>query len=347
MEKGNSVNYKRLAWHLLFWMAYLAFIIVDDGFDHRDNWNFSFPFEILTDFPIAVLAVYLNLYYLMPSFYWRRKYVGYSIGLIMLLFLGGMAGRFFSWWIWLPMERAADATSTEPVDFWILARIAKDAADIIPIVAATVFIRVMRNSFNNERKLRSIEQENFTAEMGLLKAQLNPHFFFNTLNSLYSLTLEKSDKSPDVVLKLAELMRYVLYDASASTVLLKDEIMHLKNYLAIEQMRFAERLELSFLYSGDIDGKFIVPLLLLPFVENAFKHGIENNSGWITIDLKVTGNLLNLKVENSFNPKTVPKNVGIGLKNVKRRLELTYPQKHELTIEKDNLAFKIDLKINL
>jgi len=347
MENGSSVNYKRLVWHLLFWLAYLAFMIIDDGFDHRDNWNFSFSFEVLTDFPITVLVVYLNLYFLMPSFYWKRKYLYYSIGLLLLLFFGGMVGRFFSWWIWLPKERAADPTSTEPTDFWIITRIAKDAADIFPVLAATVFIKVMRNSSRDERKLRAIEQEKFAAEMSLLKAQINPHFFFNTLNSLYSLTLEKSDKSPDVVLKLAELMRYVLYDASASTVLLQDELMHLKNYIAIEQMRFADRLELSFLYSGDIEGKVIAPLLLLPFIENAFKHGIENNSGWITIDLKVKGKLLNLKVENSYNPKTITKNEGIGLKNVKRRLELIYPQRNELKLEKDDLVFSIDLKINL
>jgi two-component system LytT family sensor kinase len=347
MERESALNYKRLAWHLLFWLAYFAFVVIDDGFGHRDNSSFNFSLEVLTDFPVAVILVYINLYFLMPSFYWKRKYVCYSIGLILLLCSGGITGRFFSWWIWLPRERAADPTSTEPTNFWIITRIAKDAADTLPIVAATVFIKVMRNSFRDERKLRAIEQEKFSAEMSLLKAQINPHFFFNTLNSLYSLTLEKSDKSPDVVLKLAELMRYVLYEASASTVLLSDEIMHLNNYIAIEQMRFADRLDLSFLYSGDIEGKIIAPLLLLPFVENAFKHGIENNSRWITIDLKVTGKLLDLKVENSFDSKLLVKNEGIGLKNVRRRLELSYPQKHIITVEEDNLVFKVDLKINL
>jgi two-component system LytT family sensor kinase len=130
-------------------------------------------------------------------------------------------------------------------------------------------------------------------------------------------------------------------------VLLKDEIKYLENYISIEQMRFAERMELSFQYSGDIEAKLIAPLLLLPFVENAFKHGIEDNSGWITISLKITANRLFLKVANSFTPVAKQKGKGVGLKNVKRRLQLLYPENHKLELNQNDGVFEAELQLDI
>jgi LytS/YehU family sensor histidine kinase len=203
-------------------------------------------------------------------------------------------------------------------------------------VAVTVLIKMMFDANAREKKLREIEKEKFTAEMGLLKAQINPHFFFNTLNSLYSLTLARSEKSAEMVLRLSHLMRYMLYEASANTVSLKDEIAYIENYISIEQMRFADRLDLSFQYSGDTSGQVISPLLLLPFIENAFKHGIQDSSGWITIYLKV---------ENSYTIPVKAKEPGLGLANVKRRLELAYPGKYELNIRQSENIYSVDLKL--
>jgi LytS/YehU family sensor histidine kinase len=139
----------------------------------------------------------------------------------------------------------------------------------------------------------------------------------------------------------------MLYEASANKMPLSDEIKYLGNYISIEQMRFAERLELSFQYSGDIEGKVIAPLLLLPFVENAFKHGIEDDSGWITINLKVIGTRLFLKVENSCTEASKEKQEGMGLSNVKRRLELTYPNNYQLMINETIGTFEVELEIDL
>ena len=349
MHWPKHVDYRVIGRHLLFWLAYLLYIVLDEGWERRDVWYFRLPAHLLTDVPIAILIVYANLYLLMPAFYLSRRYVPYIIGFVGLLLLGGLAGRFFAWSIWLPLERISEPARhrPEPTEFWIIARIVKNAADIFPVVAATMVIKLMRNAYQQEKQLRAIEKEKFTAEMDLLKAQINPHFFFNTLNSVYALTLAGSKKSADVVLRLADLMRYVLYEASASKVSLRDEITHLENYIGIEQMRFADRLDLSFQCSGDIDGKEIVPLLVLPFIENAFKHGIEDASGWITIDLKVTGNRLFLKVENSFDPTAALKPKGLGLSNVKRRLALTYPQSYALDLKPDNGVYTVDLKLDL
>jgi LytS/YehU family sensor histidine kinase len=240
-----------------------------------------------------------------------------------------------------------EAYKTENKHFWIPVKIFRNAIEDFSVIIITMVIKLARNSYQREKQLREIEQEKFSAEMGLLKAQINPHFFFNTLNSLYALTLKGSDQASNVVLRLSDLMHYMLYDASANKVLLKDEIKHLENYIGIEQMRFADRLELSFRYSGDISGKMIAPLLLLPFIENAFKHGIGDSSGWITINLKVTGNKLFLKVENSSGMPVKTNATGLGLKNVKRRLELIYSGAYELHIAGNTDFFEVDLKLDL
>lgn len=142
-------------------------------------------------------------------------------------------------------------------------------------------------------------------------------------------------------------MSYMLYDARADKVHLSDEISHLENYIDIEQMRFSDRLELSFQHSGDIAGKMIAPLLLLPFVENAFKHGIADEAGWITISLKVVGKQLFFKVDNSFPVKPKKSKNGLGLVNLRRRLDLTYPGNYELKLNGSDHVFGADLKLNL
>lgn len=326
-------KYVTAGWHLLFWVAYFLYSAIDDGGRHRDSWGFDFQISTLTELPVSMIVVYANMYVLLPVFYKSQKYFQYIAWTVLLLVIGGLIDRFFSWFVWLPRERFLDPDSKEPTEFWIFARIIENSFANFPVLMVTLVLILMRDSARNEKKLREMEKEKFTAEMSVLKAQINPHFFFNTLNSLYSLTLPISKKASDVVVRLSNLMRYMLYDASATKVSLKDEIIHLENYIAIEHMRFTDRLDLSFQYSGDLDDKMISPLLLLPFIENAFKHGIGDNSGWITIDLQVIVNRLFLKVENSCSVVSNKKDEGgLGLNNVKRRLELIYPGSYNLQL---------------
>jgi len=346
MRQITINNYKKFAWHLLFWVTYIIYLGIDEDRRH-DTLTFSLALQDVTDVPVIILVVYINLNILMPYLYAREKYAKYIFAVLILMLIDGLANRFFSWKIWLPRERLLDLSSREPTEFWILPRIFKDTFEDIPVLGATILIKLMHGANQREKKLREMEKEKFRAEMGLLKAQINPHFFFNTLNSLYALTLSGSKQASQVVLRLSDLMRYMLYEASANKVLLMDEINHLQNYISIEQMRFADRLELSLQYSGDIEGKMIAPLLLLPFVENAFKHGITNNTGWITIDLKVTGSILFLKVENSYTTNSKPATNGLGLNNVKRRLELIYQDAYELLIRQNDDLYTVDLKLHL
>ena len=335
---------KTVAVHIAFWLLFIFYSGFDDGYYHHDHWSFRLGPDGVCDILINMLVVYVNLYILMPLFYAKQKYFRYFSTLLLLLLAGGLITRFLWWRIWLPLEPLA-YRSSEGTNYWIWVRIITDSFSHFPVLAVTVLIKMMFDANAHEKKLREIEKEKFTAEMGLLKAQINPHFLFNTLNSLYSLTLVGSEKSAEMVLRLSNLMRYMLYEASANTVSLKDEITYLENYISIEQMRFADRLDLSFQYSGDTSGKSISPLLLLPFIENAFKHGIQDSAGWITINLKVDDNFLYLKVENSYTLPVKRKEPGLGLANVKRRLELAYHRKYELNIRQTDDIYSADLKL--
>ena len=349
MAFNQQINYKRVLRHLLFWLAYTAYQILQQLWENMDVFSFRLHPQLFTGIPTDIAFVYLNLYVLMPAFYYKRRYVQYGLMLILLLFADGILSRYFTWAIWLNWDKVHNPVEYLAANkhFFIPVRIVRNAVQTYPVIVVTMLVKLMDNSFKQEKKLLAIEKEKFSAELGLLKAQINPHFFFNTLNSLYALTLKGSKQASNVVLRLSDLMHYMLYEAAANKVLLRDEIKYLENYISIEQMRFAERLEISFQYSGDIDGKMIAPLLLLPFVENAFKHGIEDNSGWITINLKVAGTRLYLKVENSCTAVSKQKGKGVGLNNVKRRLELTYPNNYELAINQTAGTFEAELKIDL
>lgn len=350
MRSKSQVKYQTVVQHLLFWMAYLLSLAISYDWENTDQLTFKLvPALFTTTIPITIFLTYINLYLLMPAFYYRQKYVDYAVSLLIALFAGGLLIRFTTHIFILPWEQIHNPVryKQENKNFWIPIRILRISFIPFPVIAITMLIELMRNAYRQQKNLRELEKEKFSAEMGLLKAQINPHFFFNTLNSLYGLTLKGSDKAPKVVLRLSELMHYMLYETRSDKVLLEKEISHLENYISIEQMRFADRLDLSFLYSGDISGKMIAPLLLLPFVENAFKHGIANDAGWITITLKVIGNSLYLKVENSYPLNAKQTGHGLGLVNVKRRLELTYAGNYELLLAKNNDFFEAGLKLNL
>jgi len=336
--------------HLFFWLALILYQAISYGWENTDEFTFKLaPALFSASLPVTIVLTYINLYVLMPVYYYHQKYIGYGVALLLALLAGGLLIRYVTYEFVVPWERLnnPERYRQENKHFWIPVRILRISLEPYPIIAMTMLVKLMNNAYNNQKNLRELEKEKFSAEIALLKAQINPHFFFNTLNSLYGLALKRSEKTAKVVLRLSELMHYMLYEARAEKVLLKDEISHLENYIGIEKMRFADRLDLSFECSGDMPGKMIAPLLLLPFVENAFKHGLRADAGWITITLKVTGDRLFFKVENSYSPNPLKSRDGLGIENLKRRLELTYPGKYELQLIQQKGIFEAGLKLDL
>ena len=212
----------------------------------------------------------------------------------------------------------------------------------------------MINWVRARTKTKELEKINLETELDFLKSQIQPHFFFNTLNNLYSLTLDKSDKAPETVLKLSELMSYVIYDANQKLVPVINEIRHIQNYLDLEKLRYGDRLDAELSISGNLEGKKIPPVMLLPFIENSFKHGTKIEDDvipiWIKIDLKEDELLFsteNKKPTYLESNGLDPHKHGIGLQNTLRRLKLVFGDDHDFEIDDHGENYKITLKIPL
>jgi two-component system sensor histidine kinase AlgZ len=200
-----------------------------------------------------------------------------------------------------------------------------------------------------QRELLQVEQEKMIAQLQVLKAQLHPHFLFNTLNNIYSFALENSVKTPQLILKLSSLLSYMLYDCKTDEVLLEKELEVMKNYIDLEKERYGDKIDISVNIEGAIHDKYITPLLILPFLENAFKHGTSEQleRPWMSVDIAVKDHLLQCKVVNSKN-EFVPFHAdGVGINNVKRRLEFLYPGTHELKLADEGVFFVVSLLLQL
>ena len=203
-----------------------------------------------------------------------------------------------------------------------------------------------------QKELLEKEKQKTEVELKALKAQINPHFFFNTLNSIYSMALDKDDRLPGTVLQLSDLMRYFLYGSRDNFIPLEKDLTVVKEYIALQKLRSDAQLDIETKISGEISGQQIAPLLLITFLENAFKHGAKGSSEntFIKLDIKVEKNKLNFTVENNKGyideVKTGDHN-GLGLENVKRQLELLYPGKHLLNIKDEQDRFIVALQLSL
>lgn len=193
------------------------------------------------------------------------------------------------------------------------------------------------------------EKEKSTAELQLLKAQVHPHFLFNTLNNIYSFSMDNSPKTPALILKLNSLLSYMLHDCDTKEVWLEKEMEVMRNYIDLERERYGNRIDISFSVQGEVGNKLIAPLLLLPFLENAFKHGISQQIGryWLSVDVLVKSDTLRCKIINSKNEYVAYRENGIGIVNVRKRLQFIYPGKHDLKITDEGNFFVVSLAVKL
>ncbi|WP_394766895.1 sensor histidine kinase [Ferruginibacter sp.] len=199
-----------------------------------------------------------------------------------------------------------------------------------------------------EQRNKEMKVQQLNAELSYLKAQINPHFLFNTLNNIYSLAICENEQTPEAILKLSAIMRYVTDDATADTVPLQKEIDYLQNYIALQQLRSNNKLEIKFTISGDLQHNKIAPLLLINFIENAFKYGVSNHLPcYVDIEIFILNNNITLKVNNKIISGIVTESTATGANNTLRRLELQYPNKHSLQINDQDHLYKIILQINL
>lgn len=226
------------------------------------------------------------------------------------------------------------------------------AFKFITVLALPVTVRFLNYANEMNRLQQLLQQQKLEAELSSLKNQIQPHFLFNTLNSLYSLILKKSDKAVQVVLRLSELLRYVLYESEQPKIALQKEIEFIKSYIELEQMRLGTSARIEFEVFGDANSQHIAPLIIMPFVENSVKHcaALPGRENVILIKLSVSDNFFQLHVKNPTMQEAslfTMKEGGIGIKNVSKRLEILYQGKHKLEMKNEADWFEVNLNIEL
>lgn len=330
--------------HMVFWIIYFAFNVARWGHYFGD---YAYAFQSnLVEFPIHMILVYFNLYFLLKRLIPQNitLYVfclALSV-LVMSIVRIALTYEFVTTDIY--RESTIEQDGLYNANYLIAVFIGE-----LYVVGLTMAIKLTIDWVNSEKKSQELAQSNLETELSLLRSQMQPHFFFNTLNNLYSLTLEKSDQAPETVLKLSEMMSYVVYKGCNSQAPLINEIEHLHNYLNLERIRYDSRLSVNFNIDGKIADQKIPPLILITFLENAFKHGTSNTLGEISIDidLKVEPGRISYKVQNDYHEESASnkKVSGIGIENTKRRLDLVYKNDYALHIQKNNGKFLVELSI--
>jgi len=341
----RNTIYSRVLFHSIFWLLYFSLNVIRWG-HYFGDYLYAFRSN-LVEFPIHILLVYFNLYFLLHKLVPKKipLYVVCLTGSVLLMSFIRVAVTYELVTTEIFRESTIEQDGLFNLNYMIAVFIGE-----LYVIGLTMAIKLTIDWVQSEKKSRELEQRNLETELSMLRSQMQPHFFFNTLNNLYSLTLDKSDQAPETVLKLSELMSYVVYKGKNSQVKLINEIEHVQNYLNLERLRYDNRLDVEFDINGEINNQIIPPLILVTFLENAFKHGSSNRLGntSIYIGLKVTGARINYTVINDY--KTDCKNLnghskGIGIENTKRRLDLLYKNDYKLDIKKNEGKFLVELSI--
>jgi two-component system, LytTR family, sensor histidine kinase AlgZ len=332
--------------HLSFWCVYVSFFL----YQITSRWGRELAFErVITIATIqivfAAIAAYVNYFIFLPRFLKRRNPWLYLMEFAVpfaLVMLSRMA-----------LERFLIDGFTGKEEYLYSTRfIVQVITTNFFIVSFVAMLRFAVDWLEFEAKKKEVENEKLTAELNFLKAQINPHFLFNTLNNLYYLAYSKSENTTEVIAKLSQMMRYMIYDSNHPKVLLSKEIEYMQNYISLERLRLNNQIPISFDITGNTENVRITPLIFITFLENAFKHGVSNSNpkAWVKISIRMCDHECIYTVENSIGTEQKDGNEksGIGLQNVKRRLELSYPGQYKLVTEdtREKYAVNLNLSIN-
>lgn len=330
---------------LLHFFGILAFLCIPIFSSPDFSWAFDF-FHIkgfqrdFTSYGLFVIFFYVNYYGLIPKLYFndRKKTYFFSV-LISYFILIGLAKLMF-----LGFEPSHPRVMQNPMHMGkrpFYMPIGSDFFKFLLVFLLSFLIRIYN-------RMTEIYEEKLKAEVSYLKAEINPHFLFNTLNSLYALTIQKSDAAPDAVIKLSSMMRYVVTHSDSERVTLQNEIDYIADYIALQRLRISEPNNLIFEVTGNTSDKFIAPLLLIPFIENAFKYGVNSEQNWhIDIRIKITDDDFSMLVGNQKVSMPIHEDGSTeqGIENTSKRLDLIYPNKHSLQLTDLPDRYEVDLKI--
>jgi sensor histidine kinase YesM len=345
LDRLGSTLVQRPFYHGIGWFAFFAILVILQ----LQAGEYSFGLVLLNELitvSVFAIVVYTNLFFLFPLYLKPGRYWVYLAALVGLSV------------IFTPMELVIKYflfSYRESIQIDLLNNMEAYFLGNFLIGGVSSVGKIMTDWLAENRKKQEVQNETMQSELRFLKSQINPHFLFNTLNSLYALTLKKSDKAPDIVIKLSEMMRYMLYECNEPEVPLRKEINYLQNYLDLERLRQRDGIDITLDVQGPVVDQQIAPLLLIPFLENSFKHGINAaiRGGFVHATLTVEPRTIHFDLENSKgsvlprSPDATRPSGGIGLVNVRRRLELLYPDRYELEIAETPATYAIHLKLEL
>jgi len=344
---------QRIIRHVIFWVAYLMlqsyieFAWISHSFSSVapvERFLMALSEESL-QLLIKIPLVYLSFYIISHYAIQLKNYVTAIIFLLLTTTLALIAHRYMVVKVLLPYIYH----EVKVEDPFSITRIISSFIDLFFLIGIANAIKQFSSQLALREREKNLIKEKLEAELHLLKAQTNPHFLFNTLNNLYALARKNSDQTADVVMKLSKLLRFMLYESGKKRIPVSQEIKLIQDYVELEKIRYSDRLSIDFNIDIDHEHYEITPLILLPLIENAFKHGASETrfDTFININLKLTEAQLYFSVENSKDPSGETEIIeNIGLKNLRRQLELSY-YNYKLNLQNEESSFKVELMINL
>jgi len=349
MNKHNisaSKSELKLKYHIYFWLGFFTFNVLRWG-SYYNDFYYSVKSNII-EFPIHITLSYFHAYLLLPKYIVKKKYLSY----VLLMFLSLSAMYFVKTALTFNiLNENVWPEAIQGIRYKQFLHYITVVLGELYIIGITTAIKLTSDWINSRNRNQELLRLNLETELKYLRAQIQPHFFFNTLNNLYALTVEKSDKAPNVVIKLSGLMQYVLYEARVEQISLIKEINYIESYLNLEKLKYGSRLKQKTEIIGDISQVMVPPLIFIPFIENCFKHGVSPNNDDINIRIlfDASGEFLIFEVINPI-PEIKDKRYrqldeGIGISNAKKRLELNYSDNYKLDISKRDSEFLVRLEI--
>lgn len=331
----------RVARHVFIWIAFTAFLVL---IDTREYGIGHVVLKHVVNVLFYALIVYFNLYFLIPYYLTQRTFLRYVLFLALSVVIVTPIKAIVFYFLFTDSPAYREYVTFHSQYIFML---------MFLVAAGSTVTKIINDWMRHQRDRKELETQNMQSELKFLRSQINPHFLFNTLNSLYALTLKKSDKAPEIVIKLSEIMRYMLYECNERLVPLYKEVQYIRNYVDLEKLRQGQKVRIDFHVQGTIGNQMIAPLIFTPFLENSFKHGVNQIAeGFVEILLEVQENHVILQMENSkptVQASQLPrrKSGGIGLVNVRRRLDLLYPDSYTLKISDNPDKYKVYLSLVL
>lgn len=351
-DKKLNIGLHAIAWVIVITIPLYLTNAFNGGNTHRLYQFYMHSFS-------AILVFYAGYFWLIPKYFLQDRKITYAAILLGII----LATYFLTSYVndHLLFDAAADAKFQEAMK-----KLSENGQNVRPPMRAFGFynhmivsvlisgfalgLGVMEKLKENEKKQKELEKEKLNSELAFLKNQVSPHFFFNTLNNIYSLIGLDGPAAQESVLKLSKLMRYLLYESEHGETLISHEINFMNNYIDLMKLRLSSKVDLQIDFPEDFPDFNIPPLLFIPFIENAFKHGVSfRENSFIRISMLIDSGRIIFRSENTLGKSSQPDDLqysGIGLENVKKRLNLLFPGKHELNISKDNSAFRVQLSID-